>query len=142
VARKKRRGKRASPASFGYSVAIIILLAAVVFLALSLYGVFAPRPARAEPPTVLVLNGCGTPGVGERTARLLRSHGLDVVDYRNAPSFDYRETIVIDRTGDMGPALNVGRLLRVGNIIQQIPETPLVDVVVVIGSDHERFLAS
>ena len=90
---------------------------------------------------MLVLNGCGVEGIGQRTARHLRDLGLDVVDFRNADSFDYTESIVVDRTGDMASAVRVARLIDTSSVIQQIPETPLVDIIVIVGSDHGRYLS-
>ena len=140
MAAKRRKKRRRSRASFAYTVAAVVLLGAVVFLALSLFGVFAPPPSRAEDLTVLVLNGCGAEGIGHRTARHLRSLGLDVIDFRNADNFDYTETVIVDRTGDLASAVSVANMLGAGNVIQQIPETPLVDVIVIIGADHTELL--
>ncbi|MBD3367342.1 MAG: hypothetical protein GF405_04070 [Candidatus Eisenbacteria bacterium] len=136
---RKRRKKR-SPASKLYTTGILVLMAAVVFVGLTLAGLFEPEPTKAGPQTVLVLNGCGLSGVGERTARLLRGMGYDVVDYRNAESFDYDETFVVDRTGDFDSAVGLARNLDVVQVIQQVPRTPLVDLVVVVGKDCDRFL--
>ena len=132
----KRRSRKASPSSVLYSVGVLVLLAAVIYVAVSFYGLFAPRPTREVESAVLVLNGCGTEDIGLRTARYLRERGLDVVDFRNADSFDYAETIVVDRAGDMGAAIEVARMLRIPNVIQQIPETPLEDIVIIVGADH------
>ena len=139
---KSRRKKRTSSASIAYSAGILVLVAVIVFLAVSLYGVFAPRPTREVPSSVLVLNGCGVEGIGFRATKVMRDMGLDVVDFRNADSFDYEESIIVDRTGDIGAALEVARLLRVHNVIQQVPETPLVDIIVVIGADHENYVSA
>lgn len=139
---RKRKAKRRSRGAVGYTVLAVVLLAAVVFLGMGLIDVFAPPPSRAEELTVLVLNGCGAEGIGQRTAKRLRELGLDVVDYRNADSFGYSESIVVDRTGDMASAVTVARLIGASSVIQQIPETPLVDVIVIVGSDYERYLDS
>lgn len=135
----RRKKRRPAPASALYTAGMVILLAAVVYLALSLYGLFAPRPSREVEAAVRVLNGCGVEGLGLRTARFLREKGIDVVDFENADSFDYEESIVVDRSGDMGAALEIARLLRIPNVIQQIPENPLVDVIIVVGADYEEF---
>ncbi len=42
----------------------------------------------------------------------------------------------MDRAGDMGAALEVARMLRIRNVIQQIPETPLEDIIIIGGADH------
>jgi hypothetical protein len=139
----KRRAKarpRGSRASAGYTIVVLVLIAAAAFLAVTLYGVFSPRPTRAGQATVLVLNGCGRSGVGQETARLLRSFDLDVIDFRNADSFGYPETIVVDRSGDLDTATSIAKRLRVANVIQQIPETPLVDVIVIVGADCGKYL--
>jgi hypothetical protein len=147
--RKRKKGEargrtksrvRRSRASAGYTILTLALVAAAVFLAVTLYGVFAQRPTRADQATVLVLNGCGRSGVGQRTAKLLRSFDLDVIDFRNADNFEYAETIVVDRSGDLDTATSIARRLGVANVIQQIPETPLVDVIVIVGADCEEYL--
>jgi hypothetical protein len=137
--KKRRKKSRATPSSVLYTVGVLVLFAAVVYVAVSIYGLFAPRASRDVESAVLVLNGCGIEGIGLETARYLREKGLDVVDFRNADSFDYEETIVVDRAGDMGAALEIARMLRIPNVIQQIPETPLVDIIIVVGADHSWF---
>ncbi|MBN2565662.1 MAG: LytR C-terminal domain-containing protein [Candidatus Eisenbacteria bacterium] len=137
-ARGKRK-RRATPASALYTVGIVVLLGAIVYLVLSLYGLFAPQASRDVEAAVRVLNGCGVEGLGLRTTRFLRDKGIDVVDFENADSFDYEESIVVDRSGDMGAALEIARLLRIPNVIQQIPDNPLVDVVIIVGADYEEF---
>ena len=131
-----RRSRKATPSSVLYSVGVIVLLAAVIYVGVSVYGLVAPRPSREVESVVLVLNGCGTEDIGLRTTRYLRDRDFDVVDFKNADSFDYEETIVVDRAGDMGAALEVARMLRIPNVIQQIPETPLVDIIIIVGADH------
>jgi len=136
--RKSRKSrKKTTPTSALYVVGVLLLLALVVYVGVSVYGIFAPRPSREVESTVLVLNGCGEEDVGRETLRYLRDLGIDVVDARNAGSFGYEESIVVDRSGDFGAAVEVARMLRVPNVIQQIPETPLVDIIVVIGANHD-----
>ncbi len=137
--RRKRRPKK-TRASIGYTALTLVLIVAAAFLAITLYGVFSPRPTREGHATVLVLNGCGVSGVGQRTAKLLRSFELDVIDFRNAENFGYVETIVVDRSGDLDTATSIARRLGVANVIQQIPETPFVDVIVIVGADCDDYL--
>ena len=134
----KRRKRKATPSSALYSFGVLVLLAGVIYVGVSVYGLVAPRPSREVESAVLVLNGCGAKNIGLLTTRYLRDpeRGLDVVDFRNADSFDYEESIVVDRSGDMGAALDVARMLRIPNVIQQIPETPFVDIIVIVGADH------
>lgn len=127
-------------ASTAYTVGVLVLIGVIAFIALSYYGLFESGASREAPVTVLVLNGCGAEGLGLKATKLLRSHGFDVVDFRNAGRFDYAESIVIDRAGDTGVALDIARLIGTNNVVQQIPGTPLVDVVLIIGADHARYL--
>lgn len=131
------RGRKASAA---YTVVVLVLVGVIAFVALTYYGLFESGASREAPVTVLVLNGCGAEGLGLKATKLLRSHGFDVVDFRNAGRFDYTESIVIDRAGDTGVALDIARLIGTNNVVQQIPATPLVDVVLIIGADHFRYL--
>jgi len=133
-----RRKRKATPSSVLYNVGVFVLLAGVIYVAVSLYGLVAPRPSREVESAVLVLNGCGEEDIGLLTTRYLRDpeRGLDVVDFKNADSFDYEESIVVDRAGDMGAAMELARMLRIPNVIQQIPETPLVDIIIIVGADH------
>ncbi|MBM3307335.1 MAG: LytR C-terminal domain-containing protein [Candidatus Eisenbacteria bacterium] len=139
--RDRRRGGGRG-ASFTYTIGAVVLIGAVAFFALTYYGLFESSASRDVPTTVLVLNGCGVEGLGLRAAKLLRSHGFDVVDYRNADRPDYAQSIVIDRAGDTGVARHVARLIGTGGVIQQIPDTPLVDVVLIVGADHARYLGT
>ena len=134
----RKRKRKATPSSALYSAGVLVLLAGVIYVAVSVYGLVAPRPSREVESAVLVLNGCGAEDAGLLTTRYLRDpkRGFDVVDFRNADSFDYEESIVVDRAGDMGAAIEVARLLRIPNVIQQIPETPLVDIIIIVGADH------
>lgn len=139
--KRRRRGTgRGGRASTVYTVGVLVLVGVVAFVALTYYGLFESGASREAPVTVLVLNGCGAEGLGLKATKLLRSHGFDVVDFRNAGRFDYAESIVIDRAGDTGVALDIARLIGTNNVIQQIPGTPLVDVVLIIGADHARYL--
>ncbi len=138
MARRRGRVRRLSAA---YSIMLFALGIVAVCLALSLFDLVGPPPSREGPITVLVLNGCGVDGVGLKTTRFLRARGYDVLEFKNADSFDYAETIVVDRTGDLVSAAALGRLLGTANVIQQVPATPLVDVVVVVGKDYGGFLA-
>ncbi len=76
-----RRSRKATPSSVLYSVGVIVLLAAVIYVGVSVYGLVAPRPRREVESAVLVLNGCGAEDIGLRTARYLRDRDLDVVDF-------------------------------------------------------------
>ncbi len=90
-----------------------------------------------------VLNGCGAQGVGQKLTAFLRSQGYDVVEMGNYKSFDVKETLVIDRTGNLSVAQNLASLLGIHqkNVIQQISPDYLVTTSVVIGKDFKKLNA-
>ena len=79
------------------------------------------------------MNGTNRRGLARTAARLLRSHGIDVVSYDNADST--AETLLLVRRGDERRARVVARALGVGKIRLEPDTTRLVDVTVVLGED-------
>jgi len=105
------------------------------------------RPeAFGEPAIRLhIANGCGVSKLASRARDALRAAGFDVRSVSNADTLGYRETIVVDRSGDRraGDAClsflrarwGVGRLVR-----QERPAEP-VDVLVILGADVAERIA-
>ena len=85
-----------------------------------------------------VLNGCGARGAGSKITKMLRGLGFDVVELKNYSSFKVKETLVIDRVGNLAAARKVAGAIGVGdaNVVQQINPDYFVDVTVVIGDDY------
>jgi hypothetical protein len=100
-----------------------------------------PAKASGTPGGIIqidVLNGCGASGAATTFTGYLRARGFDVVEISNYKSFDMKETLVVDRTGDGTAAEKVAYALGVGkdHIIHQINRDYFVDVSVVIGLDY------
>jgi hypothetical protein len=97
------------------------------------------RRGMAGSPVIQVdiLNGSGISGAAVKATSYLRARGYDVVEMRNYRTFDVRESLVVDRTGQIENAERVAYALGIPrrNIIQQINEQYYVDVSVVIGRD-------
>ena len=123
-----------------------LFLAAV--LGVAVISIQRPVPETAAAPVledlteirVEVLNGCGVDGVAQRVSRNLRTMGFDVMSWANAPSFNYPESIVIDRIGKPELARKVAAALGIGNQIQQIIPDPfrIEQVTVIVGRDHQH----
>ena len=97
-----------------------------------------------------VLNGCGIKGIALKLTDFLRRNGFDVIETGNYTLlgmrkddyyFDMRETIVIDRSGQLSPAEDVARILGTDNIIKQYSSELMVDVTVIIGKDYKSLSA-
>lgn len=99
-----------------------------------------PEPDTLRTIRIEVLNGCGVAGVAEKVGRYLREAGFDVMTWKNADSFNYPETIVIDRTGNLDNARRVAGAMGLRTHIQQIVHDPyrIEQVAVIIGRDYDR----
>lgn len=101
-----------------------------------------PPGARAEGNRVLVLNGVGTPGLGEKVRAKLIPAGFVFVGSRNANSFGYATTQVLvkDATTE-GAALGarVARALGVPASSVRVTDQlgSIADVVVIVGRDFK-----
>jgi hypothetical protein len=84
---------------------------------------------------LVVLNGVGTPGIGEDVAKVLVPQGFLLVSSQNANTFDLKETRIIASSQEDVPAAERAReLLQVGRVY--LGNQPgLADVTVVVGRD-------
>ncbi|MCE2432963.1 MAG: LytR C-terminal domain-containing protein [Candidatus Latescibacteria bacterium] len=87
---------------------------------------------------VEILNGCGTGGIANEIGQKLRDFGIDVLTLGNAENFNFPETIVIDRMGEIEYAQQVANVLGTPNVIQQKTSDPfrIEEVTVIIGRDY------
>lgn len=137
---KSKEKTRTWSSVFG-AVGIAILAAAVAAFAASM--LISAKGKQKEQPIVLkkvrvqVLNGCGVRGAGREMADELRLKGYDVIDVGNATTFDYRETIVIERQSANGRAREVARVLGVDNVVIQRVDGSPYDATVIIGKDFK-----
>ena len=95
--------------------------------------VFKPNTGQIQ-----ILNGSGIPGVAEKMRNYLSDFGFDVVEFGNAQSWNYPETIVISRTKKNQIAMDLARILDTDNWFQLIDEAPMVSVTVIVGKDYYR----
>ena len=85
---------------------------------------------------LVVLNGNGEPGVGQRVARLLVPQGYQLVASQNASEFGMAVTRIIasDRE-DLPAARKAQRLLGVGRVLLGTQHSGVAEVTVVVGLD-------
>ena len=99
-----------------------------------------PPGARAEGNRVLVLNGVGTPGLGEKVRAKLVPAGFVFVGSRNAPTFGYAKTqVLVKDATTAGTELGnrVARAIGVPTTAVQASNQigTIADVVVIVGRD-------
>ena len=88
-----------------------------------------------EATPVIVLNGNGEPGIGEKVAERLIPGGFRVAVSQNASEFDHPETlIVVGSPDDVGLADRVRDLLGVGSVSVSVG-SGIAPVTVVVGED-------
>jgi hypothetical protein len=136
---------------------VILNLLFVVIAAFVLYQVIAISfpssgktvPVRSADQTIPVLsksvvqvdvlNGCGASGTGQKVTSILRAAGYDVVEMGNYKTFDVKQSLVIDRSGDMTVARKLALDLGIDakNVVQQISPEYFVTASVIIGKDFK-----
>jgi anionic cell wall polymer biosynthesis LytR-Cps2A-Psr (LCP) family protein len=91
---------------------------------------------------VLVRNGVGTAGIGQSVTRKLTPAGFRVVGTGNAPTFDYKETVVLvfnssDEDAELGR--RVAEVLGVGEDAVRLSDLDqtVADVIVIVGADFK-----
>jgi len=88
---------------------------------------------------VQLLNGCGTPGIGEQVASEIDLDSFEIIGSGNADNFDYQETIFVifsDDEGVLGAAEKLVNQLEVGRV-EAHPQTQNVsDITVIVGKDY------
>jgi anionic cell wall polymer biosynthesis LytR-Cps2A-Psr (LCP) family protein len=101
-----------------------------------------PAGARAKGNRVLVLNGVGTPGLGEKVRAKLVPAGFVFVGSRNANSFGYTKTQVLVRDATpAGSALGARVARALGVPVSSVRASTqigtIADVVVIVGRDFK-----
>jgi polyisoprenyl-teichoic acid--peptidoglycan teichoic acid transferase len=85
-----------------------------------------------------VLNGVGTPGVGQAVAELLQPGGYRVLLTGNADSFDHEDTRIViydDAEEQVDVARDIRDRLGVGSIERSGMPQSVVDVTIIVGED-------
>ena len=97
-----------------------------------------PGDGGADAVRIQVLNGVGTPGIGQAVDRKLEGAGYRIVLTDNARSFDFDETRILVYREDeesLAAAEQVRQRLGVGTIQVSRQPQSVVDLTIVVGSD-------
>ena len=89
---------------------------------------------------IQVLNGCGKGGAAEQFRSYLTDEGFDIIEFGNAPSWNYSRTIVVARTANEPVARDLARVLHTDNLIHLFDPMAMVDATVFIGRDYEEII--
>lgn len=100
-----------------------------------------PRPTNSNRISVEVLNGAGEPGAAAQITDALRDAGYDVKTFGNAASFEYEETVVIDRSGVSNAARTVADALGVEEVRSEPQPALYLDATIILGRDWRSRLS-
>ncbi len=89
-----------------------------------------------EATKVIVLNGCGAPGIGGKVAGQLIEQGFRVIDIKNADNFDYKITQINAGEESREVALQIKNILGTGLVRIGKQTQELVDVTIIVGKDY------
>jgi hypothetical protein len=140
---KSQARRRRKKAGGGFMQRVLVALAGVtlVLCAASITHGFFFRGAARDPLDgqfrIEVLNGTGRQGLAHAVKRSLHRRGIDVIDARNAPSFDYDETVLIARKPN-ADVERLGEILGCSNVVVQLKEGMLADATLILGADYRN----
>ncbi len=98
-------------------------------------AVFKPNTGQIQ-----VLNGCGKGGAAEQFRNFLTDQGFDIIEFGNAPSWNYSRTIVVARTANEPVARDLAKVLQTDNLIHLFDPLAMVDATVFIGRDYDELI--
>jgi hypothetical protein len=95
--------------------------------------VFVPNTGQIQ-----ILNGCGFARAAENMRDFLSEKGFDVIEFGNAPYWNFTQTIVVARSENLKVARDLAKILGTENLIQLKDSTYIVDATVFVGKDFYR----
>ena len=94
-----------------------------------------------KPIVIQVLNGCGVGGIAGKVSKWLEKNSYKVEDIDNADRQDYKNSHIIDRSGNMTAARELATLLGIDESrikrLKLMPK-PEIDLTLILGKDHKR----
>lgn len=85
---------------------------------------------------VIVLNGAGVPGIAGEAASVLIGRGYQIIDSKNADSFNYSKTLILVYHGKKEDGLALREILGVGQVLSKDMPQDIADISIVIGKDY------
>ena len=87
-------------------------------------------------PKIEVLNGTSVKGVAAQVADKLRTAGMDVERFANAPRTDYTDCCIITRKGRVAQVNRIAQMLGCRDIQEQSATPGKPDITVIVGSSY------
>jgi hypothetical protein len=90
---------------------------------------------------VSIENGCGKSGIAKLYTNFLRKNGYDVIDYKNADNFDYKNTELIFHKRDYSVYSNeIIDLLKINSefVSYNYSENSYYQITLILGQDYNK----
>ena len=137
MARKSKRRNNSVISAKSISVVAVFIVMAVS-LSVRWSGKGRDFALIEEPFEMEVLNGTGEPGIARMITKQLRIIGFDVVIEGNAPRFDFKESLLVDRRNNPSLMRKLSGILGCRRVLKQYRDDSEVDVTLIIGWDRDR----
>lgn len=86
---------------------------------------------------VIILNGNGKVGIGGKAGQKLIKQGFEILDIKNAKSFDYKKTVIaLYSTNKKKDAEQIKKVIKVGKIEQSVKNQDFTDITIILGKDY------
>lgn len=90
---------------------------------------------------VSIENGCGKSGIAKLYTNFLRKNGYDIIDYKNADNFDYKNTKLVFHKRDYSVYSNeIIDLLKINpnNVSYNYNENTYYQITLILGEDYNK----
>ena len=90
---------------------------------------------------VSIENGCGKSGIAKLYTNFLRKNGYDIIDYKNADNFDYKNTKLIFHKRDYSAYSNeIIELLKINpnHVSYNYNENTYYQITLILGEDYNK----
>ena len=90
---------------------------------------------------VSIENGCGKSGIAKLYTNFLRKNGYDIIDYKNADNFDYKNTKLIFHKRDYSAYSNeIIDLLKINpnHVSYNYNENTYYQITLILGEDYNK----
>jgi len=90
---------------------------------------------------VSIENGCGKSGIAKLYTNFLRKNGYDIIDYKNADNFDYKNTKLVFHKRDYSIYSNeIIELLKINpnHVSYNYNENTYYQITLILGEDYNK----
>ena len=90
--------------------------------------------------TIEIHNGCGIPKLANLYTEFLRNEGFDVIDSKNADSFNYLKSQILHHNGDKDRSIALSKVMNINDslVINFQSDNLVHDLTLILGHDYKE----